>query len=387
MKKYIFILLVCLFFNCNEKEAKSEDCLETITVDTGNVIAGITESSLIDNVKLIPLLNAKNLINKIGKLKIINDVVFVSDMNTHIVCFFSLEDGSYLGKINSRGRGAGEYSQIQDFYVNKDLKYVEILDGVSKKILRYDLKGGFVSSREVPYHFVSFSKINDENNFVFCKAIVSDDDQWMYQLFLTDNNLNILNKYVKIEKNKTTDIVLGPTNSLQSYDNIISFQPIYNPVIYTIDKKLNLQHRYCLDFLGSWIDDELAYNEKKVDALDYMKLIANSGKAYFVDFLEGNKDVIIYFRMKTKEENKNNLYINIYNKLNKSSMLYNFNNSFFLADKYHTSYKDYFVIVKQSYELKEYLDKKPDEIDDELKPVILQSNETGDPLLMLTKFK
>src|SRR5690606_4171456 len=120
---------------------------------------------------------------------------------------------------------------------------------------------------------------------------------------------------------------------------------------------------------------------------DYMKLIANSGKAYFVDFLEGNKDVIIYFRMKTKEENKNNLYINIYNKLNKSSMLYNFNNSFFLADKYHTSYKDYFVIVKQSYELKEYLDKKPDEIDDELKPVILQSNETGDPLLMLTKFK
>lgn len=97
-----------------------------------------------DSVALIALeTNKESLIGYIDYLTIINDTLFVVDAyKARAVLSFDL-NGRYLYKIDRYGKGPGEYQSINKVYFTE--KQVVILDWLSRKLIRYDLSGNFLS--------------------------------------------------------------------------------------------------------------------------------------------------------------------------------------------------------------------------------------------------
>lgn len=384
MKKLFLYLpvLACVILCCTGTEKEEQTCLKTITVDTENPITTYEEANLIEEVKLLPLGNEVS-VGDLQKLKIIKDRLVLSDYQTSQIIIFSMHTGAVMEKINKKGNGPDEYNRIDDFYVDEALQYIEVLDGATQKVLRYSLTGEFIKSIKLPFRFNSFSKIKED--YIFTKNISLNEEEWMYQLFIWNEEDKVKDRHIEIPRQKTNDVIFASNSPLKKSPSSLIFQPIYIPKIYHIDKNFELSLKYCLDFGNAWITDELAYtNTKGANPFEHMQRIYKSGKAYFVNFLEGDEFALIYFNM---GEN-NDLYICLYHQKTESSQVFKADNSNLCLGNEYVAYHDgYFVCIKQPFQLKEYLKNNSEILSDKQKSMIEKSEETDNPMLMLTKFK
>ena len=375
-------ILACAMLSCTGTEKEEQACLKTITVDTKNPITTYKEVNLIEDVKLLPLGNEVS-VGGLQKLKIIKDRLIISDYQTSQIIIFSMHTGAVTEKINKKGNGPDEYNRIDDFYVDEALQYIEVLDGATQKVLRYDLTGKFIKSTKLPFGFNSFSKIKED--YIFAKNISLNEEEWMYQLFIWNEKDKVKDKYIEIPRQKTNDVIFASKSPLQRSQSSLIFQPIYIPKIYHIDEKFELIPKYCLDFGSAWITDELAYaNTKGANPFEHMQRIYKSGKAYFVNFLEGDEFALIYFNMGENNE----LYVCMYHQKTETSQVFKADNSNLCLGNEYVAYHDgYFVCIKQPFQLKEYLKNNSGILSDKQKSMIEKSEETDNPILMLTKFK
>ena len=90
-----------------------------------------------------------------------------------------MHTGALVEKIDKQGSGPDEYNRIDDLYVDEALQYIEVLDGSTQKVLRYDLTGEFIKSTKLPFRFNSFSKIKlpkayweSENPVLFSYSLI-----------------------------------------------------------------------------------------------------------------------------------------------------------------------------------------------------------------------
>ena len=382
-KSFLYLpILACVILACTGTEKEEQACLKTITVDTENLITTYEEANLIEEVKLLPLGNEVP-VGGLQKLKIVKDRLVLSDYQTSQIVIFSMRTGAVIEKINKKGNGPDEYNRIDDFYVDEALQYIEVLDGATQKVLRYDLTGKFIKSTKLPFGFNSFSKI--KGDYVFSKNISLNEEEWMYQLFVWNEEDKVKERYIEIPRQKTNDVIFAPKSPLQRSQSSLIFQPIYIPKIYHFDKKNKLRLKYCLDFGNAWITDGLAYaNTKGANPFENMQRIYKSGKVYFVNFLEGDEFALIYFNM---GEN-NDLYVCMYHQKTENSQVFKADNSNLCLGNEYVAYHDgYFVCIRQPFQLKEYLKNNSEILSNKQKSIIEKTEETDNPILMLTKFK
>lgn len=381
LKLFYFVLITITFYSCTRKTETNENCITTIDIDINTVSKNNSAVNLIKEFKLIPLgRNSSAIINQIGKLKITRDHIVISDHKSQKVLFFSYENGAYLGEINSQGRGPGEFLRINDYYVDADLKYIEILDGIQNKILRFDFDGNFINSKKLPFRFSSFEKLNDF--IIFSKSIYPTSKEWMYQLIITDEELNIINKEIIVEEDKSAGMVIAPNNPLQINSREIIFQPIYSSTIYSLNSNLELKPKYCLNFLDAWLEEETIYNLDGLQSMQFKERISSSGKVYFVNFLEGDKFALINFRV------QKDLFLCVYNKeIGTTTLIKNENFDICFGSEFIEYFDGYFISIKQPFELKEYFNEMPDYLNEETKLIVKNIDDYDNPILLLVKFK
>ena len=150
--KYLLVCLVLqIILSCkNEKkdELKSnkEENFNIIKLDKIDAIEDklIDLDSIFENFRYVKLETTEiSLIGNYDKILIENDIIFILDKSNLQQSIFSFDmKGKFLFKVNARGRGPGEYLEISDFYVDKELKYIGVL--FRSKILKYNFKGEFI---------------------------------------------------------------------------------------------------------------------------------------------------------------------------------------------------------------------------------------------------
>lgn len=100
----------------------------------------------IDSVKLVRLETTPvSIIGSIGKIAVVNDTLFVCDYTKSNSIFAFNMNGEFLYKINSIGKGPGEYQSLNSAHINN--KEIIISDWLSGKVIRYDLKGGLIDEQ------------------------------------------------------------------------------------------------------------------------------------------------------------------------------------------------------------------------------------------------
>ena len=137
----IFLIFGIVLFSCNSPEYTSSiDLTKNHTVSVFDVFS---------DVKVIKLETTENnLINEIKRVKYYDSRYFILDERSQQIFCFD-EDGSLVYKIDSQGRGKGEYHYITDFSIDEKNEQMVILDPVVQRVHFFDLNGGFLSSHDI----------------------------------------------------------------------------------------------------------------------------------------------------------------------------------------------------------------------------------------------
>jgi hypothetical protein len=137
----IFLIFGIVLFSCNSPEYTSSiDLTKNHTVSVFDVFS---------DVKVIKLeTTEKNLINEIKRIKYYDSRYLILDERSQQIFCFD-EDGSFVYKIDSQGRGQGEYHYITDFSIDEKNKQMVVLDPVVQRVHFFDLNGSFLSSHDI----------------------------------------------------------------------------------------------------------------------------------------------------------------------------------------------------------------------------------------------
>ncbi|WP_256010245.1 6-bladed beta-propeller [Desertivirga xinjiangensis] len=325
--------------------------------------------------KLIPLATDSNCtIREISKICILKDEIKILDKKMSSIYTFDKE-GRFLSKIAQLGPGVGKYMRIDDFETNSDGSLLEILDGVSNKIITYS-GNKFLKEASLPFRADAFAF--NQNKIIFHRDIAPYKSDLMYQIIVTDKNFQIIDKFVEIQT--TSDLTFAPQNPLQRNEASISFLPIYSPDLFNITSE-GVFEKYHLDFGKNWMTDNFIYSRKNPGT--FISELSQSGYVYFLNTLEGDKYLTISFMLKNK------IYTAVYNKQKKDLVFISDFNSSYCGDFGFQAYQNnhFIASIKAEQLLDSYKSGKYNFASTEVQKTLAGIKSGDNPIIMFTAFQ
>lgn len=282
------LLLMCACHGAKRGDVITNDHSITEVFQLSNDDANLT---LVDSVTYIPLMEDNDyLFSSISKIIVKKDKVYVFDLlgSNSLFCFDIT--GHFLFKIGQKGEGPQEYLKLWDFDVNDH--YVYLYDISRKKMLKYDLQGDFITSRNTTFRASAF-KLLDNGEVLFSFEKGEEDNILLVQ---TDSCFVVQKKILKYADKNCDDKITN--NLFQVSGDYVFYNKPVNDTVYLFSKEDGgLVKKYIFDFEKRSVSPNLKNNyEKLVDdrvANDYV---------YFFDtpFVVGNRLIGSVFKGKNK---------------------------------------------------------------------------------------
>lgn len=155
------MLLVLMLIACNGKNKLQEtEGVKTIRLHFDEETE-LKASDFVKSRRLVLLEDAdETIIGTISNIDVMDSLIILTDKNTGSVVTYDFY-GQLVGKINSHGRGPGEYLNITRSWVNHDKKEVAIYDNALMKIFVFTLYGEFVRAYNSPSNIMGLALHGD----------------------------------------------------------------------------------------------------------------------------------------------------------------------------------------------------------------------------------
>lgn len=246
MKRERFIIILAvLLFGCAPNR------------QTENVIIPVTDGSVLNMSdmfdQIIPVAietTTASLIGDLSKLIMNDNRIYIFDRTTMAVSIFDM-DGSFVSKIDGKGRGPGEYTALIDF----DVFYDEIflLDYTGRKIIVYDKECRFLRNIPIPVYSSQLMCVEDG---VLLKCEYTDNENTPYVVKI-DYSGNIIFEFQQLEPPGEFNLAGVPYFGRTGNDALFSKK--FDNTFY-IHKEDSFQHLLRLDFQSHNIPGNLKIN-------------------------------------------------------------------------------------------------------------------------------
>lgn len=287
-RNWLFLLLLIVIISCNNAPESSIQFITpakpTLSVADKKPkeykIMDVSKGSIYDNIDsitFIPLETTdKSLIGKVSEIKIIDEKIYVCDNMQSQTIFVFDKKGHYLHKIGQIGHGKQEFLQIFSYWFHD--QFVDFLDCLQWKVVRYDLDGQYIKTIDLSSvmgcsRFIEYEK----NKYLLVYQRYSEEHP--YRFVYTDSLFNIEQTAFPFEH--TRDMAVGSVygNSTLGYNCYFKL----NDTIYSMSDSL-IVPKYRLSFY------------KKGEILDYLKKTSNlQGMDYLNEFNSDKKDLVKSF--------------------------------------------------------------------------------------------
>jgi hypothetical protein len=156
---YLFLLLV--FFSSCSRESPKEELIIEIDLELNN---GGNYSDFFTSIdyKLLKTNEANPLVQPY-KIIINDSLIFVSDMAQEHILIFN-DEGDNISAIKNVGQGPEEYQSLDDYQIHDN--YLWLKDGLSGKMVKFDLNGNFIKSESNKFLRGNFY-VGDEYNLYY----------------------------------------------------------------------------------------------------------------------------------------------------------------------------------------------------------------------------
>ena len=357
------LVLTAILLGCNKNTSDDKNLrnYEIITIDLDN-IKPIKLSEICKSIKYLKLetteTNAFGLVTKICISD--NKMYLFSPYPFNTVSVFSIQ-GKFLYQLKRQGKGPGEYLDLQDMHVDE---YIELLDHINKKILRFNLNGSFVNEYKIEIYADKFEKLNKDTLIFFANNTynVLGNEKINHNLFFMSLNMHkIIAKFLPINENFET-ILVRDFNNFSKYKNNWSFFHSYNDTVYEILDTKNVVPRYLVDF-GKYKIPKQILMKKFKDAKELGLTILKSNYVYrfgnfrefeniiFFSFIHNLKRYHVYYSKLSRELRCfNTLIIDLDNS--------NLEISLQINDKALAAYENNLIFILEPHEFVSIIDNK-----------------------------
>lgn len=170
MTKSVLLFLCFMMLSCSRTGEPVGD-VDIINVDIDEISP--VDEFVCGESKYICLDSSENcLIEKVDKVMISQDTLFVMDRSRRTVFVFSANDGRFINKISKTGRGPGEYIDLSDCDIWHGLIY--ILSYPDKKLNVYSPNGEHIKSIELPNQYSKLKVVNGGKAWLYAENSNSD---------------------------------------------------------------------------------------------------------------------------------------------------------------------------------------------------------------------
>ena len=237
MKKLLFFFLVLI--SCQNRPVNKDkpDNIEIINLEKGyNKLKKVKLSEFVKSIDYIPLQSDSScFIRRMNShpenVEIVDNRIFIFDQRELLQ--FDIK-GNFINKIGKKGKGPGEYNNIQDFTVIPDMDMVAIFSPSTQKLLLYSYNNEFIRSFKVKTWPIGLYSKNQELYFFSCKGRRDLTDFKAFSVY--DLNGNLLKNFLSrdFEKEISKDGVIG-LNSMHLrylYHDTLSFWEFQYDTLY-----------------------------------------------------------------------------------------------------------------------------------------------------------
>lgn len=241
---FILLLAIVCIFSCDKQENKKySDSSSIVSFDINKATKIKKFSDICKGATFIELeTKDETIVDKIDKLQIINEKIYIRDKNKLIV--FDIH-GNYIMDINKRGSAPHEYIEISDFNIT-DKNEIAISDGLSRKIIFYDNFGNYISHKVFDCYIENFAIVNDSLYAIDCSG--SKDKQLLIWNRVKDV---IVNTHFEYDHR----FILPLQQTFCKYNNDIYYQIPLSNKFYTFNTAGNISNELLLDFKDYNIND------------------------------------------------------------------------------------------------------------------------------------
>lgn len=208
-------------------------------------------SNIVDSVWYCKLeTSPRSLVSTIVDLQVYDDNIYLLDIDQSLF-IFSI-DGVFVKKIDNKGKGPGEYLDINCFTIDPFKKRLIFLDDRRNQLNYYSLDGDFIEQKIAPFYFNEIEFVDE--NLIFVNKMRRNtshlDSIDLYQLFGIDGDLRISKIANKYNLQRQGNFHAKSYRSLVRGKDEIFYHPMFSNSIYSL-KDSEFQELYRLD-LGSY---------------------------------------------------------------------------------------------------------------------------------------
>ncbi len=132
----IYLGIIMIFCNCQSQVTNYDDVIPILPTEANSTLF---LSAIVDSVEYIRLeTNEHSAMAEIREIVIKDKYIYVREIDRKTIFIFD-KMGKYVTKLDKRGDGPDQYATLDQFLVDDDETYIEILDyrGQKSRILRY----------------------------------------------------------------------------------------------------------------------------------------------------------------------------------------------------------------------------------------------------------
>ena len=205
---YCIIILLLFFYSCQSKSKKEYGLSQIENIATENLQAITVEVEDFDFEKLGDFLEttsyiqlaAEPLLTSIQEVQIKNEKIYVHDRLSRIICYDM--QGNVIYKIDAKGAGPGEYTNVNAFVVNEQNRELVIFDNFRQSLFHYDADNGayikmqklgkpdptaMASLRGVYYYDNRYHNNYANDTTLYYSLLISKDGTRMVQRYFPHN--------------------------------------------------------------------------------------------------------------------------------------------------------------------------------------------------------
>ena len=391
MKNFIIAITILFMLTaCSQKKVKNDnykgDKSNKISINVFDVDNNmVNESSkILDVVKYIPLQTINKVV--IGEIKELiehNGVYSLHDKLSSCIYTFD-KNGTHISTIAAKGKGPGEYLEIDAFTIDRTNGNVLIFDNRQRKLLTYNQKGDFLMENKVDVSVTDIVKSKEgiflNTEYLWNKNIFNSFPKQYQLIYLTDNNnisqnleymySDLLCKYPRISNKFSSN-----SNSLLYIDDV-------GNKIYNLFDDGAISERYTIDFGKMTIPMEYS-KINKIEDINYLyKLNKENKLALLREFIETRDHICLKYSFNTL------VWTYFYSKLTKNKA----NIPLIIYDKDGiqiplpiSSSDSTFISVINAYELKQAYEKSNLTKSERITDLYNSLNPTDNPVLAIIK--
>jgi len=291
MKYFVPILLFLFFLTACTWQKETQSRVTKIEIDPKQSNqADILQ--IIKSVELIPLeTNDNSIFGNIKRVRADGNHLYILDYNDNPVKIFT-KNGKFVAEIGHRGRGPGEYIQIDDFLISEDVIHIYAWSG-NRKWIRYSFDNRFLYETDMFFPLDEICQISDNRYLIYVgNGTVSNECD--YYLYCIDKDFEIQSRLQPKRSPEDINFPIQQNHFSKSSDCILYIREFCD-TLFTISHDLTIQPKYRLDFGKNWYSNSFLKEYHGRSFFEIYNAVDKNEYAKHINVLETSTQLIISY--------------------------------------------------------------------------------------------